>query len=76
MYIVARYYDLVYPLSIIEESEMTRISKKAERRARCPKKRKGPSLKTGPLKDNLPEGYKPQGNVYSGKVMAFIPKIK
>ena len=57
---------------------MTRMSKQGERRARFPRKHKNPSEKTGPLKDNLPGGFKPHANALEGNiaVMAFIPKIK
>ncbi|NGX54539.1 MAG: hypothetical protein KR126chlam2_00152 [Chlamydiae bacterium] len=55
---------------------MTRTSKQQERRARCPRKRKAPSPKTGPLKDNLPKGFKPHENAVPEGAMAFIPKIK
>ena len=57
---------------------MTRTSKQEERRARCPKKNKAPSVKTGPLKDNLPLGYKEHVNAAKedlGKSI-FIAKIK
>jgi len=57
---------------------MTRISKKAQRRAQCPRKRRGPSVKTGPLKDNLPLGFKEHANALDGEHASttFIPKIK
>ncbi|MEC7839275.1 MAG: hypothetical protein VX777_04465 [Chlamydiota bacterium] len=57
---------------------MTRISKKAQRRAQSPRKRRFPSEKTGPLKDNLPEGFKPHANALDGETSAttFIPKVK
>jgi hypothetical protein len=59
------------------EIYMVRISKQAERRSRFPRKHRKPSVKTGPLKDNLPEGYKPHANAIEGNIaaMAFIPKI-
>jgi len=56
---------------------MTRISKKAQRRAISPRKCKKPSVnKTGPKKDNLPLGYKPHKNVIQGDTSFFIGKIK
>lgn len=57
---------------------MVRISKQSERRNQSPRKHRAPSAKTGALKDNLPHGFKEQGNALSGDVAgkAFIPKIK
>jgi hypothetical protein len=57
---------------------MTRISKQAERRNKSPRKHKKPSPKTGPLKDNLPNGFKAHANAIEGDLgmQAFIPKIK
>ena len=55
---------------------MTRVGKKAERRAISPRKHKKPSPKTGPKQDNLPLGYKPHENSFSGEGSVFIPKIK
>lgn len=57
---------------------MVRISKKSERRQRSPRKHKAPAAKTGPLKENLPLGYKPHANALEGEVaqLAFIPKIR
>jgi len=56
---------------------MTRISKK-DRLKRCPRKPSYGSVKTGPKKDNLSEGYKHHDNMYkhSGSNTVFIPKIK
>ena len=56
---------------------MVRISKQAERRQRFPRRCRAPSPKTGPLKDNLPEGYKPHENAVNGEAAknCFIPKI-
>lgn len=54
---------------------MTRISKQSEKRARCPKKRKGTSLKTGTKKDNLTSGFKGHENAVSSEY-AFIAKVK
>lgn len=57
---------------------MVRISKQAEKRSRFPRKHRPPSPKTGTLKDNLPEGFKPHVNAVEGELtqMIFIPKIK
>lgn len=57
---------------------MVRISKQQERRSRSPRKHQAPSAKTGPLRDNLPEGFKLHQNALSSDVAAtaFIPKIK
>lgn len=57
---------------------MVRISKQSERRARCPRKPRLPSAKTGPTSQNLPKGYKEHANAIEGDAakMAFIPKIK
>lgn len=57
---------------------MVRISKQAERRHVSPRKNKKPSVKTGPLKENLPHGYKEHANALDGEMagLAFIPKIR
>ncbi|MCE2984044.1 MAG: hypothetical protein LW832_10840 [Parachlamydia sp.] len=57
---------------------MTRMSKQGERRNRYPRKHRKPSEKTGPLKDQLTEGYKPLANAVQGDLAGsvFIPKIK
>jgi hypothetical protein len=57
---------------------MVRISKQAEKRSRSPRRCRAPAVKTGPLKDNLPKGYKEHSNALEGDVAAtaFIPKIK
>ena len=57
---------------------MVRISKQAERRHRFPRKHRAPSAKTGPLQDNLPNGFKAHANAVEGDLAAqiFIPKIK
>ncbi|MFZ0565227.1 MAG: hypothetical protein WAM28_03495 [Chlamydiales bacterium] len=55
---------------------MTRVGKKAERRAISPRKNKRPSPKTGPKKDNLPLGYKPLENALSEEGSTYIAKIK
>jgi hypothetical protein len=55
---------------------MTRIAKQAERRARCPHKRRYASPKTGTKKDNLPSGFREHANVAPQSAMnVFIPKI-
>ncbi len=61
----------------MEFLKMTRISKK-DRLKRCPRKPSYGSVKTGPKKDNLSEGYKHHDNMYkhSGSNTVFIPKIK
>jgi hypothetical protein len=45
---------------------MTRVSKKEERRARCPKKRQAPAAKSGPKQDKLPNGFKELANAVQG----------
>lgn len=57
---------------------MVRISKKAERKSQSPRKHRPPSEKSGPLKDNLPKGFKEHSNSLEGEygAQAFIPKIK
>ncbi len=58
---------------------MVRISKQAERRARCPHRCRPPSPKTGPKKDNLKAGYKAHANAVSDAAIAqttFIGKIR
>jgi len=57
---------------------MVRISKQEERRSRNPKRSRAPSIKTGTLKDNLPQGYKSHPNAITGTLsqVSFIPKIK
>jgi len=61
-----------------QEIIMVRIAKQAERRAQCPRKTRAPSPKTGTLKDNLKEGYKPHANALEGDLAAsfYISKIK
>lgn len=53
---------------------MTRLSKQTRDRSRCPRKTKKPSPKTGPLKDNLPLGYKERTNALGAQTSVFIPK--
>jgi len=57
---------------------MVRISKQSEKRARFPRKTRNPAKKTGPLKDQLPKGFKPHANALEGEhaAAAYIPKIK
>lgn len=57
---------------------MVRMSKQGERRSRFPRRTRAPSLKTGPLKDQLPQGFKPHSNAVEGDlaVAVFISKIK
>lgn len=57
---------------------MTRMSKQGERRSRFPRRPKAPAVKTGPVKDNLPKGFKEHPNAVSGDLAEtiFIPKIK
>jgi hypothetical protein len=57
---------------------MVRISKQAERRQRSPHRCRAPSSKTGPLKDNLPQGFKAHANAVEGahSQTMFVPKIK
>ncbi len=57
---------------------MVRISKQAEKRSRFPRKHRAPSVKTGSIQDNLPQGFKEHSNALEGDLakMVFIPKIK
>ncbi|GAB4191931.1 MAG: hypothetical protein Tsb0015_14030 [Simkaniaceae bacterium] len=57
---------------------MVRISKKGKERNASPKRPRFPSPKTGPLKENLPKGFKEHENALQGdnSSLAFIPKIK
>ncbi len=55
---------------------MTRMSKQGERRAKSPRKHKKPSVKTGPLKDKLPEGYKPHANALEAVENVFVGKVR
>lgn len=57
---------------------MVRMSKQGEKRNRFPRKHRKPSIKTGPVQDNLPNGFKTQANAIEGDLAAtvFIPKIK
>ncbi len=56
---------------------MVRISKQAERRAKCPHRPRPPAVKTGPKKDALPQGFKPVANAVADAALSqklFIPK--
>lgn len=57
---------------------MVRISKQAEKRQVSPKRCRFPSPKTGPLKDNLPLGYKERVNGLKegSNASIFISKIQ
>lgn len=55
---------------------MVRISKQAEKRNKCPKRCRAPAVKTGPKKENLPQGFKPHANAVETNGLVFIPKIK
>lgn len=57
---------------------MVRISKQGEKRNRFKRKHRQPVAKTGPLKDNLPSGFKAHANAIEGELAGqlFIPKIK
>lgn len=57
---------------------MVRLSKKERIRNVSPRRPRLPSTKTGPKKDNLPEGFKVHANALDGELAksAFIPKIK
>ncbi|MCI0381969.1 MAG: hypothetical protein L0207_02815 [Chlamydiae bacterium] len=52
---------------------MVRLSKQQERRSKRPHRRKNPAPKTGPLADQLPQGFKPHENAIQG-TQAFFPK--
>lgn len=56
---------------------MVRISKQDRRRAVSPRKIHISTNKTGPKKDNLPQGYKEHSNALDGELakQCFIPKI-
>jgi len=55
---------------------MVRLSKPERHRSRSPRKPKIGSVKTGPKKDNLPQGFKQHENVLANEMGVFIPKIK
>ncbi len=45
---------------------MVRISKQSERRHQFRRKHRAPSVKTGPLQDNIPNGFKAHDNAVEG----------
>lgn len=54
---------------------MTRVSKK-DRLKKCPRRPKKSGTKTGPKKDNLPEGFRVHNNaVEDASLGVFIPKL-
>ena len=53
---------------------MVRISKK-DRLKNSPRKPRVPGKKTGPLKDNLPKGFREHSNALETQ-NAFIPEVK
>ncbi len=56
---------------------MVRISKQAQRRAKCPHRPRPPAKKTGPKKDQLPQGFKPHATAIIDPRLSqklFIPK--
>lgn len=57
---------------------MVRMSKQGEKRARSHHRPRPPAKKTGPLKQNLANGFKDHPNALEGEqaAAAFIPKIK
>lgn len=57
---------------------MVRISKQSKIRAVSRRRPAPPAKKTGPVKDNLPQGFKPHANAIGGDLSSasFIPKIK
>ncbi len=54
---------------------MTRMSKQGERRQQSPRKHRPPSVKTGPKKDALPQGYKVHANAVADQGV-FIGKVR
>ncbi len=57
---------------------MVRMSKQSKIRAVSRRRPAPPAVKTGPVKDALPQGFKPHDNAINGDLSqnAFIPKIK
>lgn len=58
---------------------MTRMSKDSERRGVSPRRPKRAGKKSGPKKDNTPEGYRVHPNALEGTAlgsMIFISKVK
>jgi hypothetical protein len=57
---------------------MVRISKQEERRKVSFRRPRSPALKTGPVKEKLPLGYKAHVNAVEGDLATkmFVPKIR
>jgi hypothetical protein len=57
---------------------MVRLSKQTKIRAVSRRRPAPPAKKTGPVKDALPQGFKPHANAIEGELshLSFIPKIK
>lgn len=57
---------------------MTRLSKQARRRAVSPRRPTLPGQKTGPKRDNLPQGFKVHANAVTGELAqaVYIPVIR
>lgn len=57
---------------------MVRLSKQSKIRSVSRRRPAPPAKKTGPVKDALPQGFKPHENAIEGKIAqaSFIPKIK
>lgn len=57
---------------------MVRLSKQTKKRAVSRRRPAPPAKKTGPKKDNLPQGYRLHANAIEGDLAQnlFIPKIK
>ena len=57
---------------------MVRLSKQTRDRQVSFRKPRKPSVKTGPLKDTLPQGFKEHQNALQDELAltTFIPKIK
>ena len=60
-----------------DKRPMVRVSKK-DRKKRCPRKPRYGFSKTGPLKDQLDQGYKTHQNAYQAKSdsLTFISMVK
>jgi hypothetical protein len=56
---------------------MTRMSKQGKKRHVSPRRPRAPTLKTGPKKDNLSEGFRMHENAAPADLIStrFIPKI-
>jgi hypothetical protein len=57
---------------------MVRLSKQTKIRSVSRRRPAPPAKKTGPVKDALPQGFKPHDNAIEGAIAqtSFIPKIK